>query len=87
MKECDHLGIVIVDVCSANAITSINIEGLIEEKFPEVAVLKNDCLSYCGLCAASPYAMVNGKLIHGKTVDACLDNIIEAIKKELAIFA
>ncbi len=87
MKECDHLGIVIVDVCSANAITSINIEGIIETEFPEVAVLVNQCLSYCGLCAASPYAHVNGKLIHGKTVEECLDNIKIAIKKELAIFA
>ncbi len=87
MKECDHLGIVIVDVCSANAITSINIEGIIETEFPEVAVLVNQCLSYCGLCAASPYAHVNGKLIHGKTVEECLDNIKAAIKKELAIYA
>lgn len=87
MKECDHLGIVIVDVCSANAITSINIEGIIETEFPEVAVIVNQCLSYCGLCAVSPYAHVNGKLIHGKTVDACLDNIKKEIKKELAIYA
>lgn len=81
------MGIVIIDVCSANAITSIDIESIIEKEFPEVAVLINDCLSYCGLCARSPYAHVNGTLIYGKTVDSCLENIIIAIKKELAIFA
>ena len=81
------MGIVLVDVCSANLITSIDIEGIIEEEFPEVAVVVNSCLSFCGLCANAPYAHVNGKLVHGKTPEACLDNIREAIKKELAVYA
>lgn len=80
------MGIVIVDVCSANPITSIDIEAMLEKEFPEVAVLMNDCLSSCGLCAVSPFARVNGRIIHGKTVDACLDNIRQAIKKELEIY-
>lgn len=80
------MGIVIVDVCSANPITSIDIEAIIEKEFPEVAVLMNDCLSHCGLCAVSPFAHVNGRIIHGKTVDACLDNIRKEIIKELEIY-
>ena len=35
------MGIVLVDVCSANLITSIDIEGIIEEEIPEVAVIIN----------------------------------------------
>lgn len=81
------MGIVIVDVCSVNAITSLNIEEIIEEEFPEVAVIINSCLNFCGLCANSPYAHVNGKLIHGKTPEQCLEKIREQIKKELAIYA
>ncbi len=80
------MGIVIVDVCDGNLITTIDIEGIIEKEFPEVAVLMNECLSYCGLCAIRPYVLVNGKRIFGKTVDECLDNIRLAIKEELAIF-
>lgn len=53
------MGIVVVDVCQANKITSIDIEAILEEEFPEVAVIMNDCLSYCGLCANSYYAQVN----------------------------
>jgi len=81
------MGIVIVDVCTVNAITTLDIETIIESEFPEVAVIMNSCLNYCGLCANSPYASVNGKLIHGKTPEQCLDNIREQIKKELALYA
>ncbi len=81
------MGIVIVDICSANLITTLDIEEIIEREFPEVAVIENSCLSFCGLCAKAAYAHVNGKLIHGKTPEACLDNIRDAIKKELAVYA
>lgn len=81
------MGIVIVDVCSANLIATIDIEEIIEREFPEVAVLMNSCLSHCGLCANSAYAHVNGKIIHGKTPEQCLDRIRKEIRKELAVYA
>lgn len=80
------MGIVVVDVCSVNAITTLNIEEILEEEFPEVAVIMNSCLNYCGLCAKSPYAHVNGKLVYGKTPEQCLDNIRKQIEKELAMY-
>jgi len=66
---------------------TLDIETIIETEFPEVAVIINSCLSFCGLCANSPYAQVNGKLIHGKTPEQCLNNIRVAIEKELEIYA
>lgn len=80
------MGIVVVDICSANIINKIDVEGILENEFPEVAVISTSCLSFCGLCAKTAFAQVNGKLIHGKTIDQCLDNIRKAIKKELAIY-
>ncbi|ASN03965.1 DUF1450 domain-containing protein [Virgibacillus necropolis] len=80
------MGIVIVDVCDGNAIATINIEEIIEKEFPEVAVLMNECLSFCGLCRLKPYALVNGKRVSGNTPEECLDKIREAIKKELAVY-
>lgn len=80
------MGIVVVDICQANLLATIDIEEILEEEFPEVAVLINDCLSFCGLCARVCFAQVNGKLVHGKTIDECLTNIRAAIKKELAIY-
>ncbi|MGM8366620.1 DUF1450 domain-containing protein [Virgibacillus sp. W0181] len=80
------MGIVIIDVCDGNLITTLNIEEILEKEFPEVAVLMNECLSYCGLCAIRPYALVNGKRVIGKTPEDCLNNIRAAIKEELAVF-
>lgn len=80
------MGIVVVEVCDGNAITTIDIEAIIEAEFPEVAVLKNDCLSFCGLCAVRPYALVNNKRVFGKTPEECLDKIRTAIKEELAVY-
>ncbi|WP_339226429.1 DUF1450 domain-containing protein [Oceanobacillus sp. FSL K6-2867] len=80
------MGIVVVEVCDGNAITTLNIEEIIESEFPEVAVLMNDCLSFCGLCRVRPYALVNNKRVFGKTPEECLEKIREEIKKELAIY-
>lgn len=80
------MGIVIVDVCDGNAIATINIEEVLEKEFPEVAVLMNECLSFCGLCRVKPYALVNGNRIFGNTPEECLDKIREAIRKELAVY-
>lgn len=81
------MGIVVVDVCNVNRITSLDIENILEEEFPEVAVIMNSCLSFCGLCANTAYAQVNGKLVHGKTPEQCLENIRQEIKKELALYS
>jgi uncharacterized protein YuzB (UPF0349 family) len=77
---------VIVEVCDANLFTTIDIERVIEGEFPEVAVIINQCLSFCGLCRAVPFAIVNNKRIFGKTPEECLDKVKEAIKEELSMF-
>lgn len=80
------MGIVVIDVCDGNAITTLDIEETLETEFPEVSVVIGECLTHCGLCRALPYALVNGKKVYGKTVEACLDNIRDTIKQELAAF-
>ncbi len=81
-----YMGIVVVEVCDGNEITTIDIEAILEEEFPEVAVLMNECLSFCGLCRVKPYALVNNKRVFGNTPEECLDKIRDAIKKELAVY-
>jgi len=78
------MGIVVVEICDGNAITLLDIESILEEEFPEVAVLMSDCLSFCGMCAVRPYAIVNNKRIYGKSPEECLDKIRQAIREELA---
>ncbi|MBP1948965.1 uncharacterized protein YuzB (UPF0349 family) [Virgibacillus litoralis] len=85
-KKVIAMGIVVVEVCDGNAITTLDIEGIIEKEFPEVAVLMNECLSFCGLCRVKPYALVNNKRVFGNTPEECLDKIRSAIKEELAVY-
>lgn len=80
------MGIVVVEVCDGNVLATVDVEQIIESKYPEVAVLMSDCLTYCGLCRIRPYALVNGKRIVGKSIEECLINIYKAIEKELAIY-
>lgn len=78
--------IIVVEVCDANLFTTLNIEEVIEEEFPEVAVIINQCLSFCGLCRAVPFAIVNNDRIFGKTPEECLDKVRLKIKEELAMY-
>lgn len=79
------LGIVVVEVCEGNLLSSLDVEQL-EEEYPEIAVLRLDCLNLCGLCRARPYAMVNGKKVFAKTSEECLELVREQIQAELAAF-
>lgn len=64
----------------------MNLEELLESEYPDVAVLQSDCLSFCGMCAKSPYAIVNGKRIFAKTVAECIEKIRQRIEEELAFY-
>lgn len=78
--------VVIVEVCDANTLNELDIEAIIEEEFPQAAVIINQCLSLCGLCRAVPFAIVNNRHVHGKTPEQCLDKIRLVIKEELAMY-
>ncbi|WFT75089.1 DUF1450 domain-containing protein [Halobacillus naozhouensis] len=68
-------------------INELDVETIIESEYPDVAVLMSECLSFCGLCALKPYALVNGARIFGKTPEEALDKIRKKIEEELALFA
>lgn len=78
--------IIVVEICDANLFTTLNVEEIIEGEFPEVAVIINQCLSFCGLCRAVPFAIVNNRRVFGKTPEECLEKVKVAIKEELAIY-
>lgn len=79
------MGIVVVEVCDSNLLSALELENL-EEEFPEVAVLRLDCLGLCGLCKLRPYAMVNGSRVSGKTTEECLDQIRLKIQEDLTAY-
>lgn len=77
---------IIVEVCDANKLNVLDIEEIIEEEYPEVAVIINQCLSVCGLCRSVPFSIVNNEIVYGKTPEECLDHIRAQIEKELEEF-
>ncbi len=79
------MGIIVIEICNANLITAFDSDEL-EVQFPEVSVIRMECLNLCGLCRTSPYALVNGKRIFAKTIEQCVELITERIKQELAEF-
>lgn len=79
-------GIVVVEYCDGNAIQDIDLEAILEEEYPEVAVLMNSCLSFCGMCSIGPYVLVNGKRVFGKTAEECLNKIRKQIDEELEMY-
>lgn len=81
------MGVVVVEVCDGNLITELDIESIIESEYPEVAVLMNECLSFCGMCAVRPYAIVNGSRVFGKNPEEALAKIRKKIEEELAVYA
>ncbi|WP_422657155.1 DUF1450 domain-containing protein [Paenibacillus sp. EC2-1] len=79
------MGIVVVEVCDSNLMSALDLEHL-EELYPEIAVLRADCMNLCGLCKIRPYALVNGKRVFGKTTEECVELIKAAIEQELVVF-
>lgn len=79
------LGIVIVEVCDSNLMSALELEQL-EEDYPEIAVMRQDCLSLCGLCKLRPYALVNGKRVAAKTTEECILLVKQAIEDELNVY-
>ncbi|MFB4210342.1 DUF1450 domain-containing protein [Shouchella sp. 1P09AA] len=80
------MGIIVVEVCDGNLMSRVDLEEMLEAEYPEVAVMENECLSFCGLCAVRPYAMVNGTRIYGKTAEECVAKIKHRIELELALY-
>lgn len=76
------LGIVVVEVCETNVLSKLELEQL-EDEFPEVAVMRTDCLNLCGLCKLRPYALVNGTRVVSKSEETCLEAIKQKIRDEL----
>lgn len=68
------------------AVKAIDVEKLLETEYPEVAVIESNCLSFCGMCARRPYAIVNGKRIFAKTAEESIKLIKNHIESELEIY-
>jgi uncharacterized protein YuzB (UPF0349 family) len=47
------------------------------QRDPNLDIIEYGCLGYCGQCAMSLYALVNGEPVTGNTPDELVDNIYQ----------
>ncbi|TYR78699.1 DUF1450 domain-containing protein [Priestia megaterium] len=65
----------IVEFCISNLASGSQkaLEKL--EKDPNLDIIEYGCLGYCGKCAQSPFALVNGEFVMAETPEELVDAI------------
>jgi len=79
------LGLVIIEVCSRNAIQSEALEKFILNQ-PEITLMRMECLNNCTLCTVQPFVQVNGKLVTARSAEKCMTRAKEEVTKELQFY-
>ncbi|WP_416729391.1 YuzB family protein [Fictibacillus sp. JL2B1089] len=71
----------IIEFCVSNLASGAQkaLEEL--EKDYDLDVIEYGCLGYCGHCAKSLFALVNGEIVHGETSDELVKNIYTHIEE------
>jgi uncharacterized protein YuzB (UPF0349 family) len=71
----------IIEFCISNLASGAQqaLERL--EKDPNLDIIEYGCLSYCGKCARTLFALVNGEVVTGDTPDDLVDNIYQFIEE------
>jgi uncharacterized protein YuzB (UPF0349 family) len=71
----------IIEFCVSNLASGAQkaLEEL--EKDYDLDVIEYGCLGYCGQCAKSLFALVNGDIVHGESSDDLVKNIYTHIEE------
>ncbi|WP_188623135.1 DUF1450 domain-containing protein [Caldalkalibacillus thermarum] len=72
----------IVEFCQTNLASGTQRVKEELEKDSNIDVVEYDCLGYCVDCAAYPYALVNGKIVTGKSTKDLLNKIRAEIERQ-----
>lgn len=51
------------------------------ERDPNLDIIEYGCLSYCGKCASSLYALVEGEVVTGETPEQLVENIYKHLEE------
>ncbi|GGC81442.1 UPF0349 protein YuzB [Thalassobacillus devorans] len=51
------------------------------EKDPDLDVIEYGCLSHCGLCAQSMFALVNGERVTADSAEELVENIYQHLEE------
>ncbi|MDQ0219648.1 DUF1450 domain-containing protein [Peribacillus cavernae] len=71
----------IIEFCISNLASGAQkaLEQL--ERDPNFDIVEYGCLGYCGKCAASLYALVNGEPVTGDTPEELVENIYQYLEE------
>ncbi|QOR66071.1 YuzB family protein [Cytobacillus suaedae] len=71
----------IVEFCVSNLASGAQkaLEKL--EKDPNLDIIEYGCLSYCGKCASTLFALVNGEVVTGDDPESLVENIYKFLEE------
>ncbi|MFO1445318.1 YuzB family protein [Bacillus sp. Bva_UNVM-123] len=70
----------IIEFCSSNLASGSQKAFEILEKDYDLDVIEYGCLGYCGKCAQSLFALVNGEVVAAETPDELVENIYQYLE-------
>ncbi len=73
----------IIEFCATNLANGCQKVFEALERDPDLDIVEYGCLSFCGKCSASLFALVNGKVVIGKTSEELTKNIYTFIENNL----
>jgi uncharacterized protein YuzB (UPF0349 family) len=71
----------IIEFCISNLASGAQRALEILEKDPDLDVIEYGCLGYCGKCASTLYALVNGEVVTGDTPEELVENIYQFLEE------
>nr|WP_202049492.1 YuzB family protein [Bacillus glycinifermentans] len=71
----------IVEFCVSNLAQGSQKAKEILEKDPNLDVIEYGCLSYCGQCMQTLFALVNGEMVSGDNPAELVENIYKFIEE------
>ena len=73
----------IIEFCATNLASGTQQALAVLEKDPDLDIVEYGCLSFCGRCSASPFALVNGEVVVAETTDELISKIYAFIEENL----
>jgi uncharacterized protein YuzB (UPF0349 family) len=71
----------IIEFCVSNLASGAQRAREILEKDPDLDIVEYSCLGYCGKCAETLYALVNGEMVTGETPEDLVKNIYKYLEE------
>ncbi|MDZ5472115.1 YuzB family protein [Bacillus sp. 31A1R] len=70
----------IIEFCISNIASGAQQAKEQLERDPNLDVIEYGCLGYCGKCASTLYALVNGDVVTGDTTEELVENIYQYLE-------